>query len=249
MYRAAHAGALLAFACLFLPASIAFSQAAPAAEKVSEDARPNSLCPGSWALQFQITDELGLKPFNGMIASAKRHFSSHSAFRLGLQFDADCRSETGTERREYADTLRDGRSLDTDIDYQMVTMDLSYLNYLSPGSYINFFWGIGPLVKFSRSERNDTQVYYNGDPVTESVRDYSRSWSLGALGLVGVEWFLSEHFSFHSEYRASMAYGESYKEREQIYQYPEKRRYVTTINGDGWNFDSVYAILGLSVYF
>lgn len=249
MYRAAHAVALLVFACLFLPAGIAFSRAAPAAEKAPEDVRPNSLRPGSWALQFQITDELGLRPFNGMIVSAKRHFSSHSAFRLGLEFDADWRGDTSTERREYADTLRDSSNLDIDTEYQMFTIDLSYLNYPSPGSFVNFFWGIGPLVKFSRSERNDTRTYYSDGPaMTQLSRDYSRSWSLGALGLVGVEWFLSEHFSFHSEYRASIAYGESYREREVI-DPDSKWQRITRINGDGWNFDSVYAILGLSVYF
>jgi hypothetical protein len=248
MYRASRSRALLAFACSFLLAAVAFSPRAQAAEKTGEDARANSLYPGSWSLQFQITDEIGLKPFNGMIVSAKRHFSEHSALRLGLHFDVDWDDGAGTGRHEVEDTLADWYDSGSHKEYQEFTIDLSYLNYPSPGSYVNLFWGVGPLVSFYRSEANSDEEDPNYG--TTARRDYSRSWDIGALGLIGAEWFLAKRFSFHSEYRASVIYGRAFAESARVRSYPGDitTRTVERSESDGWALDG-NVILGLSVYF
>jgi hypothetical protein len=250
MYRASSTRALIAFACAFLLASAAFAPAAQAAEKTGEDARANSLYPGSWSLQFQITDQLGLKPFNGMMISAKRHLSRQSALRLGLAVAADWNNTTGTGRDEVADTLYRSDDRDLDENRQRFTLDLSYMRYPWPGSYVNFFWGVGPLVSFSRDERTTAASYtYEDREHHDSTRAYQRSWDLGTGGLVGVEWFLSKHFSFHSEYKASITYGQSFSETEEINYSTVKTRHLSERTLDGWDFRSVYVTFGLSVYF
>lgn len=248
MYRGSYAMILLAVVCSFLLAGAALSPAAGADEKTKEDARANSLNPGSWSLQFQITDEFGLKPFNGMIVSAKRHFSEHSALRLGLHFDVDWDDGTQAGRLEVEDSLADWYDSDSHSEHQGFAVDLSYLNYPSPGSHVNLFWGVGPLVAFYRSESNSSEEEPNYG--TTARRDYSRSWDIGVLGLIGAEWFLAKHFSFHSEYRASIAYGQAFAESARVRSYPGDVTYHTVERreSDGWGFDG-NALLGLSVYF
>jgi opacity protein-like surface antigen len=251
MYRAMHAAALHALVCLFLAAGVAVSPAASAAETTGDGTRPNSLYPGSWSIQFQTTEYLGLKPFNGKLVSLKRHLSNRAALRLGISFDVDGNDARDPELREVADTTYSWYDSNTDSDYQKFSIDLSYLRYVSPGSYVNFFWGIGPVVGFSRSER--TVDWTDTDPLSRSRirsdRDYTRTWEIGSLGLVGVEWFLSKHISFHSEYRASVVYRRTVVEKERIDNYTQKQRYFNTDEGDVVDFQSVYVILGLSVYF
>jgi hypothetical protein len=249
MSRASGSRALLVFACSFLLGGIAFLPAASGAEKTEEDARPNSLEAGSWSLQFQITDQFGLQPFDGMMVSLKRHWSRRSALRLGVQVSAEGSSSTNSYWQEVADTLLGSNGQDADRSYQKFTVDLSYLRYPWPGSQVNFFWGIGPLVSFSRDDRTETSDYSSQGRVDHrSTHSYQRTWALGAVGLVGVEWFLSKHFSFHSEYRASISYGRSISTTEDYRSYMSERTSRGT-ETDGWNVRSAYATLGLSVYF
>ncbi len=242
--------------CTTLLAGAAFAQEAPAssatpaaaaAEETKTDARPNSLYPGSWSLQFQITEDIGLKPFNGMIFSVKRHFSERSALRLGFRFDIDWNDAEGSGTRETSSGPNDTREESEDSDYEKITIDLSYLRYVRPGSYVNFFWGAGPLVSFSRSSQ--TEVESLSSESREQNR-YSRSWSVGALGLIGVEWFLQEHFSFHAEYRASFSYSEGYTETNSSTTFSSRTYNQQDLyESSSWNFESVNVILGLSVYF
>lgn len=249
MYRSSYAMILLAVACSFLLAGAAPSPAAGADEKTGEDARANSLSPGSWSLQFQITDELGLKPFNGMMVSVKRHWSRQSALRLGVQVSAGWTSSTDTDSQEVADTLYRSDDQSADYNYQKLTIDLSYVRYPWPGSHVNLFWGVGPLVSFSRDEQTDVTIYsYDDRDNLTSRYVYRRSWELGAVGLVGVEWFLSKNFSFHSEYRSSITYGRSIETVENSQSYMDQRS-LSERESDGWDFRGANVTLGLSVYF
>jgi hypothetical protein len=257
MHRKRVLPAAIGLVCSVLLAGAAFAQeapgstaapvAAPAAEEAKEDARPNSLYPGSWSLQFQIADYVGLEPFNGMIVSVKRHFSERSALRLGFRFDIDWNDEEASSTWEGSGDLNDSRESSQESNYQKITIDLSYLRYVRPGSYVNFFWGAGPLVGFSRTSQTGTNSQENESRETNR---YWRSWSVGALGLIGVEWFLQEHFSFHAEYRASFSYGEGYAES-----HASQTTSSGTLNQQqleesaSWNFESANVILGLSVYF
>jgi hypothetical protein len=257
MHRMRVFTAALGFACSLLLAGAAIAQevpsspaaqaAAPAAEEAKEDARPNSLYPGSWSLQFQIAENISLEPFNGMIFSVKRHFSDRSALRLGFRFDIDWNDAEGSGTRETSTGSNEKREESEDSDYEKITIDLSYLRYVRPGSYVNFFWGAGPLVSFSRSSRTDVDSWPSE---SREQNRYSRSWSVGALGLIGVEWFLQEHFSFHAEYRASFSYSEGYTETNSSTTF-SSGTYVQQdlYESSSWNFESVNVILGLSVYF
>lgn len=221
---------------------------APVAEEAKKDGRPNSLYPGSWSLQFQITEDIGLKPFNGMIVSMKRHFSERSALRLGVRFDLDWNDTETSHLMQVSDTTYDWAEASENSDYQKFTIDLSYLRYVRPGSYVNFFWGAGPLVGYSRSSDTDEMDYPYGN--YRKTDSYSRSWSVGALGLVGVEWFLVKHFSFHAEYRASFSYVESVMEQDRTETGSSgTRHYHEKDEGARLDFQSVYVVLGLSVYF
>ncbi|MBD3178615.1 MAG: hypothetical protein GF417_02910 [Candidatus Latescibacteria bacterium] len=56
-----------------------FSAPSPAGENGEDECR-NHLEPGSWSVQFQIADDINLRPFNGKVISLKYHFSEKRPF-------------------------------------------------------------------------------------------------------------------------------------------------------------------------
>lgn len=238
--------------CLILSCFLAVAASADAPEPIDEGRR-NSLSPGAWAIQFQIEDDIGLKPFNGMSISLKRHISSRSAFRLGatlgLQFDD---MELGTSNFT-ADTLASSDSRETDSNSQSIRIDLLYMQYPTAGKNVHFFWGAGPLVRFSRSDRDEEirYTYLNGVRV-DTVDQHSDLWGLGGMGTVGVEWFATKDVSFHAEYFASLEYtstdADYTQKRSAVGDIPPARK-TSDSSVDQWEFDGVNVILGISIYF
>ena len=218
------------------------------AQDEEEKSRKNSLEPGAWAIQFQIEDDIGLKPFNGMIISLKRHFSSHSAFRLGfnldLRYDDSDRDNTTTRADSLIYTNYDNYKSNS----ESIQLDLMYMNYPNPGAAVNFFWGVGPLVRFSRSNaESESRRSYQDETAFWYREDKARSWRVGALGAAGVEWFATKGISFHAEYRATASYGKGKSESFRLE--PDGDTSSITGNSESADFDGVNVILGLSVYF
>jgi len=240
-----HRQCTMVFVCLMTAAllcAIGFEQAC--AE------RAHSLEPGSWSLQFQINDNIGLKSFNGMNVSAKRHWSDRTAIRVGVGVSVEFADQSQNDAQSDDDNSASGE-LSDDANSQSIWLDALYMRYLKPGSTVNFLWGVGPLVGFSRRHDEITSTDTYGDGTMESRRDiFGRSWSLGALGIIGAEWFLTRSFSFHTEYRASVSYRHSYDQSTR-----------TNISGSAtsenshesdsglWRFGGGGVLLGLSVYF
>lgn len=213
-----------------------------------KDGRSHSLKPGEWALQFQITDDFGLKPFNGMSLSVKRHISSKSAFRLGV--NADLRYTDSDEEgfRAIDDTLSYDR-LETVSDNSLsLQFDLLYLNYPNAGANINWYWGIGPLVRLSRANREMTYSVTDQSATQKTYNKYeTNSWQIGVLGALGVEWFATEGISFHAEYRAYGAYESASRESSVETQDGVIRK--DTSDDDSWVFNGGQTIFGVSLYF
>ena len=209
-----------------------------------EEGRSHSLKPGKWALQFQITDDFGLKPFNGMSLSAKRHISSKSAFRLGVNVDMRYTDSDEEGFIAYDDTLSYDR-LETVSDNSLsLQFDLLYLNYPNAGADLNWYWGVGPLVRLSRANREQTRQSYTQERYTKYE---TNSWRIGILGAIGVEWFAVEGISLHAEYRAYGAYESA--SRENRLETEDSHILEDTSDDDSWIFDGGQTIFGVSLYF
>ncbi|MCK4329861.1 hypothetical protein KAX02_08460 [candidate division WOR-3 bacterium] len=227
-----------------------FSQSLAEENVVEKSPRDNSLHAGSWSFQFQLEDDIGLKPFNSMIISFKRHTSRHSAFRVGLDLDIDFDDSDYDTRIEESDTNITIGEERVDKNSQRIELDLEYLNYPNAGSNINMFWGVGPLISYSRSRQERERIYSYDSGVSITTGDrYSSSWSLGVLGMAGVEWFATRSISFHAEYRASAAYYRSKIEQVDVDYNDQIRRIEAETFRDGWDFHGVKVIMGISLYF
>ena len=212
------------------------------------DDRSHSLKPGEWALQFQITDDFGLKPFNGMSMSVKRHISSKSAFRLGVNADLRYTDSDEEEFRALDDTISYDK-LETISDNSLsLQFDLLYLNYPNAGADLNWYWGVGPLVRISRANREMTySITSQSETQKTSNTIETDSWRIGVLGVLGVEWFATEGISFHAEYRAYGAYESA--GRETCVETQDGVIRTDTSEDDSWIFDGGQTIFGVSLYF
>ena len=122
--------------------------------------------------------------------------------------------------------------------------------YSESYSGISFFYGVGPFLGFSKSEKKDEWVSpYPGHPRT-NLDETKTGWSLGLTGLVGVEWFVSKSISLHAEYRISLGYSREKREYNRTTISQTGKSYITgnetikfrQLSSDGVRF-------GLSVYF
>jgi hypothetical protein len=212
-----------------------------AAEEIAEDERPNSLRPGSWAVQFEITDELGLIPFDDMIVSLKRHLTRSTALRLGMHFGFSYRDETREYEASGAPVATSDRT--SEQNTQSLLLKPAWIHYFNPGSTFNLFAGTGPLFSYSRT-RSETK-YANHD-----LDSYQRVWGIGLFGIGGAEWFITKTISLHMEYCLSGAFYRRYQEESRTYFSEDDYDYDRQVmRGDEWRFDGVDVMLGLSFYF
>jgi hypothetical protein len=225
---------------------------ASAGGQVQGQGRANSLEGGSWSMQFGITDELGLKPFNGMSVSLKRHTSARSAFRLGLNVGFDFGDGDSDQVIAEADTATNATDSNGDSNSQLVQVDLLYMRYPKPGSSVNLFLGTGPLFRYSRSEANsEISSLEPGYVYRRTSEKWSRSWQIGVLGVGGVEWFATRAISFHAEYRAAVAYSKSESDSKTDYVYSDRpsAHLVGSSSGSTWDFHGTSLAFGVSLYF
>jgi len=216
------------------------------------DAPANPLAPGARAIQFQIGDNFELKAFDGMSVSFKRHGSAESAWRLGVMLDLEIDAADEETSRAYSDDLAVG-SLVVDSNGQSLRVDLLQLRYPSPERSVCWYWGVGPRMRFSRYEAETTNVSGSAPALVEDfTREYRHSWSVGALGVGGVEWFVSGDVSLHAEYAASLEYGATTTEAD-LWRGDEGElptyHQTTSRTGSGWDFGGTQAIFGASLYF
>jgi hypothetical protein len=237
--------AALAFICTLTGQSGAFAETG----EVNEDARQNSLRPGSWSIQFQVDEGISLKTFNGMMISLKRHFSRRSALRVGVGLSFYGEDEDSDYSVVVDDTLAQREVRADDSNGQTIELDALYLLYPKPDASVNLFVGVGPLVRYSRQERTQESQLVQEATQGALKSTYYRRWSLGALGAVGVEWFLAEKFSFHAEYKGMLAYNSVRSTQETTYQGVSPSVRSTVSSGSGWDFEGLSVTLGLSVYF
>lgn len=210
-----------ACACVLLAVGPAMGQ---------EDARPNSLAAGSWALMFSVTDNFTIAPFQGGGISLKRQFSERSAVRAGIDVALD--SQESNRDLSVTQTL-------TSDNYGFELEGL-YQRYTSPGKTINFYWGAGAYGGYSdgsREARADSTLN----------RDDTSSYNLGAVGALGVEFFAARSISLLAEYRGTVGY--HWNEVVSVRQRPGVPDQQDTRDSSGWSVGTGTVRLGLSAYF
>ena len=225
-------------------------------EKDNNINRKNSLLSGKWALMFKISS-FNLYNFQGLGFSAKRHYTPNSSIRFGLDYDYSYSDSDGNDSYAYIDYGRE-EVIESISAYHKITINIQYIYYTDPDAVINFYYGAGPSVSysFSSSEYKRTSDYsgmggpsYN-EEIFQSQSD-SYGLGLGAQGVLGVEWFVSDHISLLGEYGIIAQYEwDKYESFSKIYRDSVLyRNSVYTDDDESVYFEPLSIKLGLSVYF
>lgn len=205
---------------------------------------------GTWALQFALGSAFSRRSSEGFTISAKRHMSERSALRIGVDLfgyiDAADLDRTGYS---YVDSSENRSSASDDRNAQGITLFTQYVNYSAFKKPIGIYWGLGPLVRFSRHHGiSEGRDYYDPEIFTYTRKYTDYALSAGATGALGVEWFATKRISITAEYGASLEYqyawAKSTVESSQVY---NNTSYKQTARSLRWSLQNV--LFGISVYF
>jgi opacity protein-like surface antigen len=193
---------------------------------------------GKFALQFQISSNFTLSQFQGGTFSGKYHFGNRSAIRVGVSTQIN-NSEDDISASEI-DSFYVHPSYTNSYDYQVYSVNLQYLNYLTAMEDVGFFIGTGPYVSYA---------YLKQDIDTADVFNYISSntstlWNFGVDLLAGVEWMFNDKMSLSAEYGVRAYYLISETAQDATYlgkNISSKRK--------GFNLMPSSIKFGLSVYF
>jgi hypothetical protein len=235
----------------------------------SEAGRPSS-SDRPWAMQFAVGSDFNLSTFLGSTVSLKHERSPRHAWRIGLSVNASrdngqgsghestLQENNGSVRDSSSSVFRDDPS-DSNVRLSLVTQ---YLWRIPPRSGMQFFWGAGPRLEYSRNHHEEQIVSTGGGIAwawTANRTDNMRwSASAGFRGTVGVDWILRKNLSLGAEYGCDLmyAYSESTNDQsnERYNVYPGQSssqrsdRRSTSISRS-LRFDPAGTSLVLSLYF
>lgn len=222
----------------------------------------NSIKAGAWALQFGIGSNFTFTAFQGTTISLLHHLSDANAIRAGLSFSGNFSDGTDLANQVLGDTGHIPSSGDNSTHTMNLTLGVQCLWYLNSRSPVHLYVGLGPSVSYYYYSYRNAQVavppnsylYYSNYEWTQADYVYTnKQLSVGARGLVGVEWFPSRWFSLHAEYSQTIQYGwGSTKTTTDGVPYNiDVAKLTVTDNGSskGWNITSGYISLGASIYF
>lgn len=166
----------------------------------------NSLRSGAWALLFEVGSNFTLEAFQGFTISAKRHFSDKRALRLGLGISGSVSLDDEViDRQLKGDTVTFQEDQEGDLNNESVDLIVQHLWYANPKAEVNFFFGVGPLLRFSHSKSETDATEISGG-ITTLINSTSKEtrWTAGFSAVLGVEWFATKHISFLAEYVNSL---------------------------------------------
>lgn len=171
---------------------------------------------GSQSLEFGMSGLFSLSSYVGNTIAIKNFSSPLKATRYMVYIRSDGYQHTG-DRDEmiFLQSLAD-TSLDTAYyDYSSKAnrhdafLGIQWLKYQNPYGSLSLLYGVGPLIGFEYSDREnalDPRRRTTNTTLTQD-RDVSAGVYLGLLPVIGIEWFLHKNLSFHAEYYTMMRFG------------------------------------------
>ncbi len=205
----------------------------------------NSIQKGAKALQFQIDKDFTLSSFQGSLISYKWNSSDKTAWRIGLNLDAE-KQECSSDNT-YQDTLIS--ESDDNRKSCGIGITTQYVIYPYPEKNIQLYYGIGPIANYNYGKIKQKQICIIGpDERVISTTSKRISWSVGASLIAGLEWFVKKNISIHAEYGISLKY-EKYKEtsHEKYSDSSDERK--MSDSSKRYLLNPMKVRFGLSVYF
>jgi len=210
--------------------------------------------PGAKALQFSMDGLLKMGSFNGSGFSMKSFQNNSKARRLGIFYygSYDWKERNRLDINEYS--YNDSTSLDTnyydvgyDYTYTRIEIKYQFIRYEKPYKDVSLFYGFGPMFGISIRNKSDELTDQNQIKITRDDKD---SYYGGISSVVGVEWFINDNISLHSEYTGSIIYEKYDDDRLWDYEfiYGGYSRDSDELSGTTLSISS-RVMSGVSVYF
>ena len=242
----------------FLPVSMILGTAllvsSPAfAEEPREEDSRHPLRPGAWALEFEVQPRLyGYYGAAGI--ALKHHFTTRSAFRLGVLAAINHSDTEGTRLTDTqfpGDTTYAIGEIRNDLDRRDVTLFAHAVRFLGLGDRFGMFLEAGPTLRWVSEEYGYVDAYppswgtyrHGGD------RD---AWNYGLDAAAGFEWFFSRRLSLAGRYGIAALITQS--DQTDWYQFynpndgaSDYRLDVT--NSNGAVIQTTPAVIALTAYF
>lgn len=186
----------------------------------------------SQCIQFGI-DNLSLRTFNQKGISYKMHLSENNALLFGVKLAGSTTTEEMHTKKYSHDTLISAKTERYDpLPSINIECSAEYIWYFPTGSDLFLFMGGGPDFRYDQREY---------------TYSFHKNWSAGLIGTIGVEWFVSQKISIHSEYYVSAYYNFS-KSNDWSPSYSTSD-YRIDEKSTSFNLQSGNVLFGLSVYF
>lgn len=210
---------------------------AGATELDQEEVKDNKPNAGDNALLFQISTDLRIGSYAGLMISGRHHLSTTRALELRVGLDG----ETGDNMTKY-EQLDDSSAprRGTGEGYAwIVRFSGLYQMYLNRHCNLMPFWGIGPSFQYR---------YSNYEYLESDNKSYSESKNIdaGLTGDIGFEWFILPRVSLIAVYRMRCFYSwdtETYEYRDNSWSNKRTRK------SESLNVGYENTNLGIGLYF
>lgn len=195
---------------------------------------------------------------NGFSVAYKNQLSSSSAVRYVVDVSLNFANQTsdGTSISQFtisSDETR--RRIESDNNGQSIGGSVQYLWYFGNVSIANLFLGAGPRIGFSRfsstSMEESTRLLPSITTTSESENS-SHGFSVGLLGVIGVECFLTKSVSVLGQYEWFVNYTTGSSKAKNVSTSTSGQstsRFETDFDNKSWEAGLTGVRIGLSVYF
>lgn len=187
-------------------------------------------------INTENSKSLEFQPWQDVSISYKHQLTRHSALRHTLDISFNLKNTND-------DVTPNSYSVSSKQDDERIALSSQYLTYPLTLSLMQVFLGAGPLLSLSR-------YHYFSDygPTAEKNEQTDYRYSVGVVGIVGLECFLTDKFSLLAQYRLSTNY--TWYENEHINKppsgYPEK---ISIYKSHSWSIGLNSVSLGIAYYF
>lgn len=171
---------------------------------------------GDRALQFAVRGLFNLSSFQGGTLSYKKHFSSQSALRIGINIRLNSRAYEGSEEWDNTYRYEDYEDSTDYLRFEEETYDLTdnsdiwsadiitqWIKYPEARNDVQPYWGVGPTLSYSYHNEDDESASMDSTADPRFYRYTSFSYGVGVSGVLGLEWFFRKNMSLTAEYQSS----------------------------------------------
>ena len=140
----------------------------------------------NWAMSFMIEEYFTLGPHEGYGLSLSRKITNTGWIRMSESFSIDNYDQSHSDVFKFMDRT-----------------SIVYLHYVGVERRARFYWGTGPEFHYIYDKR----TYYGTD---YEITDKHKTWSIGIIGIIGMQVSATDYLCFHAEYRSSFSYSRNY---------------------------------------